>query len=107
MDFFTEHKQRQREQNTWSWIEHGAGNERKVRNNGVDINRNNTPVSGDCPSSSNGETIKTQQGDPITDQMKPCCCETLDTALVTIDILRSKLVGLAALIATNCKAVRI
>lgn len=90
-ELLSTNKMRQREQSTWAWTEHATGGKNKTQEGAVNDGQNALFFINDaCPSTAEA-TTKTRQD--MANQTQPCCCEILENALVTIDILRSKLVG--------------
>lgn len=105
MDLLFQHKLRQREQSTWAWTEHPSDDMQGGKGGGtcVDGSKLSYIDSADSvPSAKWGLPTGDQQQQQIPGQEEQmldyrrnqqCCCETLENALVTIDILRSKLVS--------------
>ena len=108
MELFSAHKMRQSEQSTWLWTERPTGNnhrnqeadqeaqENEVLEEGVNNNFCRgiaaSTTAGCTHSSPSPPEEATQNHQQQQEEVRPCCCETLENALVTIDILRSKLV---------------
>lgn len=119
MDLFSAHYMRQREQSTWVWTEHATANgsnnqadyydedqrRQDRQEGGGEHNVHSGKGSKGIAASTNAGTacfaprsppenatsINQQEG--AEGKVQPCCCETLEHALVTIDVLRSKLVS--------------
>lgn len=105
-DLLFQHKMRQREQSTWAWTEHTPEDVQEPKEGGACVDDSKLSSSVDDVSSSAkcgaAATCNHQQQQQVSDQeqmrssrrnRQQCCCETLENALVTIDILRSKLVS--------------
>lgn len=100
MDLLFQHKLRQREQSTWAWAEHPSEDIQGEKEGEPSMDGSKLSSSADSvPSAKWGAATGNQQQISDQEQMlgchrnQQCCCETLENALVTIDILRSKLVS--------------
>lgn len=105
MDLLFQHKLRQRERSTWAWAEHPSEDTQGEKEGGPCVDGSKLSSSADTvPSGKWGAATGNQQQMSDQEQMlgcrrnQQCCCETLENALVTIDILRSKLVSEAVVI---------